>query len=185
MKVKLDNGQSVEALTSGLGESLDGLHVRAPALKERLTACLVNNTTVSGANSSSRFASAMPESQDSGYSGLQNHINGLKATIERQRMDVPVLVMKQTTTHLETLAPAAGALLQLTSSQEDASWQSFGKEQKVTDAQLELTQRCASLPELQLRLQVAISKMGKFLSQVDGQRQNTTATSHASAAGKQ
>ena len=71
------------------------------------------------------------------------------------------------------------SILQLTSSGQDtaaaASGDAFEKRQ-ATDAKLALLKACEVLPELQLRLQTAVGKMGTILSQVDGLHENTAAT---------
>jgi hypothetical protein len=44
---------------------------------------------------------------------LQNHVSSLKGKIDKHRMEVPLLVMKQTTAHLEALKSFEGALSQI------------------------------------------------------------------------
>ena len=42
--------------------------------------------------------------------GLPEHIKALKAAVDKQRAEVPALVMKQTSAHLEALQSFDGAL---------------------------------------------------------------------------
>ena len=102
--------------------------------------------------------------------GLPEHIKALKAAVDKQRAEVPALVMKQTSAHLETLQSFDGALEEIENMKRDTEnliKSHGGKGGAAVDVQLDLLEKCEQLPELQRRLQTATAKLGTILSQMD------------------
>lgn len=143
----------------------DILPRRLPLSQERILTCLVHNTAVPG---SRRSTGKLSGPQTSIPGGLHDHINELKSIVDKQRAEVPALVMKQTTAHLEALQPIEGSLSQISDLRRDGAVASrIGGRAGAIDVQQDLLERCEVLPELQRRLQTATAKLGTILSQID------------------
>ena len=102
--------------------------------------------------------------------GLPEHIKALKAAVDKQRAEVPALVMKQTSAHLEALQSFDGALEEIENMKRDTEnllKSHGGKGGAAVDVQRDLLEKCEQLPELQRRLQTATAKLGTILSQMD------------------
>jgi len=103
--------------------------------------------------------------------GLPEHIKALKAAVDKQRAEVPALVMKQTSAHLETLQSFDGALEEIENMKRDTEnlikSHGGGVGGGAVDVQRDLLEKCEQLPELQRRLQTATAKLGTILSQMD------------------
>ena len=125
----------------------------------------MHNTAVPG---SRRSTGKLSGPQTSIPGGLHDHINELKSVVDKQRAEVPALVMKQTTAHLEALQPIEGSLSQISDLRRDGAVASrIGGRAGAIDVQQDLLERCEVLPELQRRLQTATAKLGTILSQID------------------
>jgi hypothetical protein len=103
--------------------------------------------------------------------GLPEHIKALKAAVDKQRAEVPALVMKQTSAHLEALQSFDGALEEIENMKRDTEnlikSHGGGVGGGAVDVQRDLLEKCEQLPELQRRLQTATAKLGTILSQMD------------------
>ena len=87
--------------------------------------------------------------------GLPEHIKALKAAVDKQRAEVPALVMKQTSAHLEALQSFDGALEEIENMKRDTEnllKSHGGKGGAAVDVQRDLLEKCEQLPELQRRL---------------------------------
>jgi|TARA_B110000977_G_scaffold108959_1_gene141730 chaperonin cofactor prefoldin len=91
----------------------------------------------------------------------------LKSAVDKQRAEVPALVMKQTTSHLEQLQSFDGALQEIEEMRRDTENLARTHGATAVDVQKDLLQKCEQLPELQRRLQTATAKLGTILSQMD------------------
>ena len=102
--------------------------------------------------------------------GLPEHIKALKAAVDKQRAEVPALVMKQTSAHLEALQSFDGALEEIENMKRDTEnlikSHGGGVGGGAVDVQRDLLEKCEQLPELQRRLQTATAKLGTILSQM-------------------
>mmetsp|Transcript_21217 Transcript_21217/g.34270 ORF Transcript_21217/g.34270 Transcript_21217/m.34270 type:complete len:176 (-) Transcript_21217:162-689(-) len=172
MKVKLEGKQGLEVFAETLDASLDGLDVHA--LKARIITCVLHNVVTSGAK---RAVETNPENPVA--AGLQEHISSLKCTVDKQRAEVPLMVMKQTAAHLDALKSFEGALSQISSLQKESEVSTWtcGDAHEATDVKRVLLGRCDLLPELQLRLQTATRRLGKILSEIDSQRRRDSPAS--------
>ncbi len=150
------------------------------ALKSRVLTCLVHNTAVAGAGANKTFTDASG-GMTTVRGGLAEHINELKAVVDKQRAEVPAMVMKQTTAHLEALQPLEGSLESVERLKEAAANARGAGRSAAVDVQRDLLERCEGLPELQTRLRNATAKLANILNQMDQQTKITGARTSATA----